>query len=206
MTVTLPPPSHPVAAESGRLTEPWYRVFSDIAAHDRLTIRRLTEGTFAASTSVPIVLTAFTGYRAIKFVITNFTTSADATIGLLIRTSSDAGSTFDNGGSDYGWANVFVVASGSVTQLNDTADSEMDVNVYPGNAAGETGSIEITLYHQAGTSQTLLRWEGSYLTDAPNIVTTSGSGVRFSNAAVNAIQFLPTSGTMSGSYAVYGIP
>ncbi len=159
----------------------------------------LASGSFAGSSTLDIVLTSYTSYRAIKFFLTGVTVSVDGA-GLYARTSTNGGVSYDAGASDYSWS----YASQTVF---DVADSQIVIDgLNIGNAAGEHSEWEITLFNQASaTLKTMMSWCGGYVftTGVCNDVT--GAGIRMTAADVDAIRFLPSSGTFSGNYAVYGI-
>lgn len=161
-------------------------------------VELLTSGPFAGVGTVDIVLTAYTSYRALKFVLTNVTMSGDGAF-IHVRTSTDGGVSYDSGVADYGW-------SYDARTSSDTSDAQIVTGIAPGNAAGENGELELTLFNQAGTLKTIMAWLGGYIWTDGNLYEVEGAGARYASADVDAIRFLPSAGTFSGKYAVYGLP
>jgi hypothetical protein len=61
----------------------------------------LTSGTFSTAATVDFVLTSYTAFRGLKFLITNLTVSDDSAR-IWLRTSTDGGSSYSAGVADYG--------------------------------------------------------------------------------------------------------
>ena len=128
-----------------------------------------------------------------------------------VRTSSDGGSSFDSGSSDYGFLaenwGAYTVPSGytnaSIEILGTTATSDYRV----GSAANEPGiSGWLWLYGPHLTQYTLMHWNGSLVAASGAIVQTETTGIRWSAADVDAIQYYFSSGNIeSGTVTVYGL-
>jgi hypothetical protein len=69
------------------------------------------------------------------------------------------------------------------------------------NVAGEGGSFMLWLFNPAGTvEQKRVMFLMTYIGSTPRLVTTSGAGRRSSTAAITDIQFLMSSGNISGTF------
>jgi len=161
---------------------------------------------FLASTDISsaatVDFTAFDGtqYDAYKFVLQNVIPATD-NVELYLRTSTDGGSTYDSGASDYLWAgsmNSFE-AEGSGGQVEISAGEGI------GNGAGEdgiSGTIEIAGPHLA--KETYVNFHVSF--DDNGLKNCVGGGVRNSSADVDAVRLLMSSGNItSGTITMYGM-
>ena len=134
---------------------------------------------------------------------------------LFFRTSTDGGSTYDAGASDYAWIHAGARAAASNNLVaGDIADSEVEMTASGatngvGNAAGESLSGRITIYNPAGTSvNKLFDFDVSYMTAAGSgaIARISGTGTRLATADIDAVRFLFSSGNItSGTFKLYGV-
>lgn len=126
---------------------------------------------------------------------------------LWFRVSTDGGSTFAAGASDYQWANGF--AGSSAGAQTDTADSEIQLtgNQGTGSEAGEGCAGEVTIFDPSDT--TLEKHIISHLSNHANNGTTwnrNGQGLYQFTTAVNGFQFLFSSGDIeSGEFVLYGV-
>lgn len=123
-----------------------------------------------------------------------------ATAALWLRTSTDGGSTYDAGASDYGYqANSQAVNQDSVAQIQ----------VCPTAGHSSTSGVCLTLFvvSPATAAYTQMHWTGSYITGTGLISPTGdGVGMRKANANVDAIRFLFSTGNIaSGKFKLYGI-
>src|SRR5678810_565028 len=116
----------------------------------------LNSGTVTNQATLPIVLTSFTAYRGLRFVL--FLLPATDDVNLLMRLSSNGGSSYDSGAGNYVWT-AYEGRSGAA---GDTAQSTGDTSLVlqPGNGAGfgvgngaaEGVSGEVALLFQANAT------------------------------------------------------
>jgi hypothetical protein len=168
----------------------------------------LNSGTLSNNATLDIVLTSYTAYRALKFMLTGIRPQTDGA-SLYMRTSTDGGSNYDAGASDYGWGyNYIEDDGGDINAVGDSADTEIElVNSVQGlgNAAGESYNGEITLYNQAGSLTKLIKFESYSMTAAGFVQRQDGIATRAATTDIDAVRFLASSGNLaSGSWAVYG--
>lgn len=167
--------------------------------------------TVSASNQSSVTFTGLTtSYFAYKFVISNLQ-CANNNIGFWTRTSSNNGSSFDSGSSDYYFCKFyygFWSSSGQFTaQNNNTAQIRTDV----GNLAStssRTNSFEITLINPANSisNNCLIITAENYSTGNSGFVGSLAAGRRNTTAVINALQFLMASGNISsGTFKLYGI-
>lgn len=171
---------------------------------------RVLLATKTASASATLDFTELSNgtYRRYEFEIEDIKPATD-NVSLHARTSTDGGSTYDAGASDYNYA-VTGFGGGTATQAGSSAATEMQVNggLTVGNAAAEYGvSGMLTLYGAASASvYTRLQGHVSYYNTAGNLITVQFAGSRLSAADVDAVRFFFSSGNIaSGTIRMYGI-
>ena len=130
---------------------------------------------------------------------------------LHILTSSDNGSNWDVGASDYAWANhrVTMTTVPGHTPTGDDADAQMVVTNTMDTGTDQTADLEITCFNPSGTEYTKFKWEvsGTMNNEGTSNEHIMGAGLRLeAAAAVNGVRFLFASGNItSGQLWVYGI-
>lgn len=134
---------------------------------------------------------------------------ASDNVGLNLLTSTDGGSNYDTGASDYGW--IVGGNSGGGTGLDDgdVADSEIQLSAsYPvGSAANEVGvSGVISLIRPSVAKYGTILYQIGYRRETAEIVHLEGYAERLTAADINAVRFIFTSGAIeSGEFKLYGL-
>lgn len=176
--------------------------------------RRIAFGTVSNAATLDIILTGFTQYRSFSLHLTSFVPATDDA-DLMLRFSTDGGSSFDAGASDYSW--VFTrqrAASAGDVNSGDAADTSIVLSDLAGgggvsNVAGEGGICSIIdLYNPNSAVNTIARYSSSYLpaTVANGLFNVVGSGIRLAAQNTDAVRLLFSTGNIaSGNYAVYGL-
>jgi len=158
-------------------------------------------------------------YDAYLFVLINVIPEGDAT-NIEMFTSTDGGSNFDTGSSDYNWTFNRGVAYNS--DSGDDGDSDADDNSIAltgnnsgganviGSASGEHGvSGQIWMYNPASTQNTHGTYDLMYQANTPESVVNIAKGgfARMSAADVDAIRisFLDGNTIESGTINAYGV-
>ncbi len=176
-------------------------------------VRLLSSGTVSAVAVLDLVLTSYSIYRALKFVFTSFVPVTDDT-SLFMRFSTDGGTNYDAGLSDYAWT-ALRQRSGNVTPAatSDAADSEIEIagsSGTPGfnisNDVNEGGvNIELTIYNFTSAVHTQCNFHSTYVSADQQSFVLCGTGRRVAAQNTDAVRFLFESGNIaSGNYAVYG--
>ena len=131
--------------------------------------------------------------------MTGIYASADI-LDLLVRTSSNNGVSFDSGAGNYAINHVLVNDSGGVSGASNSP-TFINMGFIHSSSYGIYASLKLV---NAGVSRPFgMEWTlGSYLT---NIYHWRGVALRKSNTAVNAIRLFPSSGTITGTFKLYGI-
>lgn len=125
---------------------------------------------------------------------------------LNLRTSTNAGSSFDAGGSDYGYGGRTAIV-GSGAEFGTTAAGQVQIAATIGNASNEEGvSGVLYFWKPSAASPTLMQWQTVHresTAGSPSL--TMGCGMRQAAADVDAIRFLLSSGTFaSGRIKLFG--
>lgn len=165
-------------------------------------LEKLDSGTVSDDATLDIVLTSHTNYVN-KIVVLNLIPSTDG-VGFYMRFSTDGGSNYDSGASDYG--TEVVVADGSTSENNSVI--RLTSGGLVGNAATEGVSFTVTLYDTVSTAKwQRVSWEGVYVDSAatPVIRAPHGAAARRTAQNTDAIRFLFSSGNIaSGTWTLYG--
>ena len=134
---------------------------------------------------------------------------------LWIRTDSNGGASFDAGASDYSWA-VDGVRFESTMQVLDDIDAaatqivaNTDItNKGLDNGTSSGSNIIVYIHNPSGTTyHKMLTWQlgGVVYSDPTGVFIINGVGKRAATAAINAIQFLMSSGNLDGTFRLYGV-
>jgi len=154
------------------------------------------------SNAATVDFTLPSGYDAYYFVLGNVIPDTDG-VALRLRTSTDGGSTFDSGASDY----AGLVASAATPSASLFDHIRVSPATSMGNAAGEegtSGSVLVYFPHLAKYTQIILYTAGFNSSTAFAMV--CGGGARVSSADVDAIRFYMGTGNISsGSITLYGM-
>lgn len=191
-------PSFVAPSTSGNVLTSNGTTWTSAASAGSAGYTKKTSGTFSAASE--LLITGIT--KPIRLTIFGGTVSADSSV-IYIRTSTNNGVSYDSGGSDYKWSFVFGVSSAStISGVNDTADSEIEMFGSIGNAAGENWSATIEVASPASALFGLINFRTSNVDDSGDVRYQFGVGERISAADIDAIRVFPSSGTFSGGYIV----
>ncbi len=165
-------------------------------------------GEFTASGAASLDLTGvfddtYDEYE-IRFSVTPVTDNRQ----LRVRLSSNGGSSFDSGASDYKWTfkRMRSGTAGFDIDATDNADSFIPIANNVGNASGELATGVLTFPTLRNTSAfKLMRADITNVSDVAEVAQHIVSGMRASTSAFDAIQLLWDSGNISGWARVYGV-
>ncbi len=167
----------------------------------------LSTATASASASLDFDSSIDSTYNLYVFILDGLY-AASAVQELRLRTSTDGGSTYDSGGSDYKYGGLAVDQAGSQTSVNSSSAGQIQLSAGSnfGTATTETASGLVWLYNPSGTGYTYFNYQLSMIDDGTLYQGISGGGVRVSAADVDAVQFSMTSGNLTaGSIRMYGV-
>ncbi|MDD9726148.1 hypothetical protein PVV74_11835 [Roseovarius sp. SK2] len=148
-------------------------------------------------------------YDAYEFVFQNIIPATDD-VDFTFLSSTDGGSTWDNTSGDYDFGciilrsgTVFDTDSGNAASIALTGTGALTI----GNTSGYpglSGRLFVPGPHLAKKTQFL--WNTSFYDPSGNLVMLTGSGLRQSEADVDAVRFLCSSGNIaSGTITMYGM-
>lgn len=164
--------------------------------------------TATASASAAIAFTGLTSaYIAYKVVITGLAVATDEQA-LWMRTSTDNGSNYDAGASDYAWGTVATqfTATPTPTGAGDDADAQIVIAQSLGNAANELANFEVTIFNPSAAAYCHVEFSGNYTNGSTALFSVTGGGARLAAADVDAIQFLAASGNLAtGEFRLFGL-
>ena len=168
----------------------------------------LTSGTVSAAATLDIVLTSYTSYRGIVFELSNFVPATGGAY-LAMRVSTNGGSSYNSGATDYHYAVQSVIAgAGAFTDSSTGASLIAISNITGGIGGGATagGTFAVSLLGQTSTSAYPKIFANGVVFDGSSRGVVVGSaGIRIAAQDTDAVRFLFSSGNIdSGSYAVYG--
>lgn len=174
----------------------------------------LTSGSVSSAASLSIVLTSYTAYRGLIFVLSNFIPATDGA-GLWMRLSTDGGSTYDASAANYMYNNPTTRAGDNTLNINNSSVSATKIVIGAdeasgwsiGNGSSEGMSAIIYLLDQTNTAvKPRVHFSGSMYIANDDIRHFVGAGLRNAAQDTDAVQFLMSSGNIaSGKYAVYGV-
>jgi hypothetical protein len=143
-------------------------------------------------------------YSSYDILISGMAPSDDAQR-LVGRLSTNNGSSYANGVTDYSW-NFDGLNSGTATDSGDNEDGEIEFTGDIGNDTDETVALRITIHNPMGTDRTRLTWEFTGSTGAgTDTIRTGTGGAEYNTAgATDAIQLFFSAGTMTGNAKLYG--
>jgi hypothetical protein len=161
---------------------------SPVASSGGLT--SISNASISAATNVDITGFDSSLYDNYEVWISNGQPGTDAVI-LEMETSTDGGTSFDTGVSDYSWA-AHSMNEGAGESLNgDTDDSEIQLTGggAVGNAANENVSAKINVFSPETTEFTAITWSALHRNPSTALQSHQGSGERQSAADVDALRF-----------------
>jgi hypothetical protein len=207
------------AANSIRLYVKDVGGYSRLAYNDENGVEQLPGWNLLLASSVTssvatldIVLTSYVGYQNFAITFSNATNDTNATR-FFARLSSDGGTTFDSGASNYGWALVRVLA-GSGTQVVSVNAAATEIQLTTNELIGTTVSLPgrnslLYIFNCSNASALPKLQCDSVYTDSSTNTSTSlvtAGGTRLASQITNAIRFFYSSGNIrSCQYSVYGL-
>ncbi len=145
-------------------------------------------------------------YDAYLFVLQNVVPATDSA-NLIMRTSANGGSTYDSGAVDYRSASLGLTSLNAAANQNGNGDDAMTLALSVGSDTGEdgvSGELKMPGPHLAQTARA--SWDLNLIGPTGVFVTLTGSGIRDSQAAVDAVRFMFSTGNIeSGTITMYGL-
>lgn len=151
----------------------------------------------------------FTGFDAsvyddYEIELQNVVPATDA-VGFQLRTSTDGGTGYDSGASDYSYAIHGLESDTTRTDVGSAGDTRIIISSsrQVGSDAGEDGVSGIIRIHGPGAAEkTTVTWAVGYFGSNGNFTTAVGSGARLSSADVDAVRLLFSSGNLESGRVI----
>lgn len=119
---------------------------------------------------------------------------------LQLRTTSNGGSTWDSGAGNYAYNYVFINNSGTVTGTSTTSTS-IATGLLQDSTYGD--HFTLTLNNPGVSRPASVEWTlGTYITSGYQY---RGIGFRVSTTAIDGLRLLPSTGTLTGTFKLYGV-
>jgi hypothetical protein len=165
----------------------------------------LTSATASASSSLDFTTNIDSTYDTYLLLLEGLVPATDG-VDLYLRVSTDTGSTFKSGASDYSW----MAHAYSTAGVLDAADAQIPLSYTAYNIGNDSGNgVYGHVYLHNPSSSSLwcsVSGESAYSRDDQQMVTNRVSGKYTATTAVDAIRFLFSSGNISsGTVRLYGI-
>lgn len=159
----------------------------------------------AATTDIVLTSPANSGFAAYLITLGNVAPATDGAV-LYGRTSTDGGSTYDAGASDYRWNWNYSTDAAGTGASGDAADSEIEMSFDIGNVDGEEifGTIELINLSATDRATVMIKLGASNVSSVQYSVT--GCGRRLAAADADAFRILMSSGNHTGTIRLYGWP
>lgn len=145
-------------------------------------------------------------YEAYAVVLTNVKPATDGT-SLFLRTSTDAGASYDSGASDYATTEISISGIDTFASVNDQHNTEILIAGTLGNASTESYSGIVYFYGLSDTANyKQVVADGISLDTNGQVRRYLTGGARLSAADIDAIRFyMETGNTASGTFTLYGL-
>jgi len=168
---------------------------------------KLTSGTVASAVTLDIGLTGYAGYRKLIVELIDFLPATN-NVELWMRVSTNGGSSYDAGASNYRWAITRNISSGTLAMESSNGSTAILLSATHGNSAGFGSSTTIEIPGQTNTAQKpKYFWRCVFQRPSDSAIESQyGGGIRDAAQDTDAIRIMYSSGNIaSGSYAIYGL-
>lgn len=162
--------------------------------------------TATASTSATIEFTGLSStYHKYVVVITDVDVDTDNTQ-FNMRTSTDNGSTWDSGATDYDWAYIYRRSNNTEANGGAEDDDHIEFFQFTGSGTNELWAANVEIFAHADTEYTYTLCNFTKADTAARYNVGFSGGRRVSAGDVDAIQFYMSSGNFTtGTFKLYGV-
>lgn len=188
-----------------------WRIINDIGSGGDAGLVLLSTATASASSSLDFTSLIDSTYDEYVFILSAIECATDD-VDFYVRTSTDGGSSFDSGASDYSWSYHRALSSSSTAiTRSDSNDSRINISNNPGSAGWSNsagGSLEgvIRLHSPSSTNRTNISFHLTGDSATGETLSAIGGGQRQQGEDVNGVRFLFSSGNItSGNIRMYGV-
>ena len=159
----------------------------------------ISKTTASNDSAVDIDLTG--GYSA--YLIQFSSRSSSGTRIMHMRTSSDGGTTFDTGASDYGW--VYHRLSPTSATSSAGTDDRIDLgSAMVADGANDIANFEVWVFPRTDSRYTSILFGMAASESGTTCYWANGSGVRHGTSEVDAVRFFQSLGNIYGDFHLFG--
>jgi len=177
-------------------TAPEWQTFAGASAWTDL-------GTIDGTGLSSVSLANLSAYRRLR--CSGWLKPTDDAVGLILRTSTDNGSNFDAGASDYGWGRMRVTGA-TVDAAADADDASFPISwLTVGNAGQEAIRFEILIDQFNQATHCWIHSNADLLSPSTVLNSVRSYGRRLSTTARNAAQLRFSSGTIAGGKVTFEV-
>lgn len=145
------------------------------------------------------------GYSKVEFHLIDFTSSSDGA-GLFVRVSTDGGSTFQQGASDYDFGSIWFRYNTSGNRNGRGNKIDLTNNKGIGSAAGQSLSGKVTVSNPYSNNYKLFQLKSTWIDEDEKMNDQTGGGSYLgTNVAIDYIRFYLSAGNLSGTVKVMGL-
>lgn len=162
--------------------------------------------TATASNSASIEFTGIDNtYNTYLVIVSDLVAVSDSE--LWMRTSSNNGTSYDSGASDYQFSSVFHYSNNSTLTVFGSTNTRYRIAGSVDNVTTTSSNVETMIFNPSNSSRyTYFKSHVSGTNTASNHYQEYTTGQRSSAGAVDAIQFLMSTGNISsGTFKLYGV-
>ena len=181
----------------------------------RTKLAKLSSVVASSSATVDFTSSIDSTYLNYLLLVNNLRPATDA-VDLHLRITTDAGSTWKAGATDYMYVNEDQVPSGGGQNTSSTGAAQikatqgLDSNHKLGSASDESSSWAFVISNPADSGKKcMIRWDGSFIGSGSSTYPggiISGMGFYKTAGAINGIRFLMSSGNITeGTFELYGV-
>ena len=170
------------------------------------TLVLLASSSASSSANIDFTSGIDSTYDEYKFFFIDLVPATNAT-SIWVRTSTDGGSTFDSSASNYEYGSLAYDSAGSPSAVNSTGDTKIVISPATSNASTDSYFGMMTLYAPSNSSaDTTINYLTGGVENGGASSGLTGTSRRNTNADVDAIRFLMSSGNItSGDFYMYGV-
>lgn len=163
-------------------------------------------GTVTASDDAAVAFTGLSSSYFAYMIYWDEVIPATDGISFRLRTSTDGGSSYDSGATDYRWGRFGWNVSGATGTSNSSGTDHIRLHDDTGNGSNESSSGYAMLYNPTAANYTKIYSEALQFQQSGVFSQYITHGVRMSAADVDAVQFYFASGNItSGTFKLYGL-
>jgi hypothetical protein len=113
---------------------------------------KLASGSVSSAATLDIVLTSYTAFRGIEITLASCIPATDAT-NLMMQVSTNGGSSYDAGASNYLWSRSATTSAASSSNNGSAGDTSIGISISTGNGAAEGLDLKATILDQTNTAK-----------------------------------------------------